>query len=462
MSLEPVGIFVVLVGLLCLVRGSSTVAFAFVLMTSLAAASVLNFGGNSLTPSHVFLVFLTLAVFSQRDGLSHFLEAFRPPRAGFWLACLVLYGVLGAIFLPRLLNGATTILPLASMGEGDPTIQLQPVSSNFTNSVYMLGNLICFGLIYAVARKPRGFVTMSNVLTAFAALVVVFAAVDLATYSTGTEWLLEPIRNADYKMHVGAEVFGLKRVVGSYVEASSFAGVGLALIGFTATMWLFGEKPFLHGLLAIALIAFVVLSTSTTGLAGLPVVLVALYFTAIQISIERKQALSSGFVIVTPILVTVAVFGVLLLPGVLEVIMDFIDTVVLSKADTDSGQERGSWNAMAYQAFIDTNGVGVGFGTTRASSLLLAILSSTGVLGLLFYLGFIATGLFRVIPRAGAMAPVQIATRNACIGSLLGNLVTSTSVDQGLLFYALAAFAAVPLRELETYRDRHEYSPVSA
>lgn len=461
MSFEPVGVFVLLVGVVCLIRGPRTVLFAFVLMTSLGAASVLNVAGNSLLPALVMLVFLAVSLLAQQGALARIIDAYRAPQAGFWLACVVLYGVLGAFFFPRLFADQVNILPLASAGDGryDPIIQLQPVSSNFTNSMYMLVNLATFGLVYGVVRERGGFSYFSNALTALAALTIVFALADLGTFATGTEWLMEPIRNADYRMLFDTQVFGLKRVVGSFTEASSFAGAGLTLIGFTATMWLFGERPYLHGALSILLVVLVALSTSSSGLAGLPVVLVTIYFTAIAVSVTRKRAVSSGIVVLTPVLAAIALFGVLLIPSVRDSIAEFIDVVVLSKAGSQSGEERGSWNALAYETFLGTHGIGAGFGSTRSSSLLLALLSNVGVFGLVCYVCFLVTALLRITPGAREMMPAQVAARNACIGSLVGSLVTGTSVDQGLLFYALAAFAAAPLREAQSYPERERLSP---
>lgn len=450
MSIEPIGIALLVIGLICMLRGYRATAYVFVLSTALGAAAAALIGENNLTPAHVFLGFLFLSVLFQRDAILGLIDAFRPPSAGFWLMCLVVYGLLGAFFFPRLFSGATYIIPLSGVGsyDIDPVVPLQPVSSNFTHSVYMIGNLFCFGLAYAIARKPQGFETLTRAVTALAIANVAFALLDIATYATGTASLMDFMRNTDYHMHANEEVQGLKRIVGSYVETSVFARVSLGLFGFTATMWLCGRQPYLHGILSLALLALVALSTSSTGLAGMPVMLAVLYFTAFQLSLFHQRPASSITVVFAPILAFVLLFAILLMPSVAGPIQGYIDDIVLNKLDSQSGVERSMWNAVAFENFKDTWGVGVGLGTTRSSSLLLAILSNTGVLGLIFYMMFCFKAFARSPLQSGGSAPAgHLAARNACLGFLVGDLVSSSALDQGLLFYLLAALAAAaPVR----------------
>src|SRR5713226_5318658 len=88
-------------------------------------------------------------------------------------------------------------------------------------------------------------------LISFAAGNVLFALLDLGTYATGTQWLLDFMRNALYTLHFEEEVAGLKRIVGSFTEASVFAGSTLGALGYTGTLWLCGRRPMLTGTLAL-------------------------------------------------------------------------------------------------------------------------------------------------------------------------------------------------------------------
>jgi hypothetical protein len=59
------------------------------------------------------------------------------------------------------------------------TVPLGPVSSNFTQSVYLFADLICFTIAVAIASTRAGFLAVTNALLAFAAANVLFALLDI-------------------------------------------------------------------------------------------------------------------------------------------------------------------------------------------------------------------------------------------------------------------------------------------
>jgi hypothetical protein len=312
----------------------------------------------------------------------------------------------------------------------------------------MIGNLLCFLLVAAAAMQPDGFRAVVVGMLAYATFSIVFALVDLATYATGTADLLGFMRNAKYTLHNDTEVSGLKRIVGSFTETSVFARSTLGVLGFTATLWLCGWRGRWSGLLALASIVLLVLSTSSTAIVGLPVMAVVLYVSSLQIAFQKVSSTAWLFGVIAPVFVLVLALGILLDPQVSGVVRSYLDTTVFNKLDTDSGVERSSWNTLALQNFIQSWGLGVGVGTTRASSFLMALLSSVGVIGLVLYGLFLYSVYLR--PRGVARSfesDVRMAARNAAAGLLVGDLLLAPSIDQGLFFYALAGLAAaVPVR----------------
>jgi hypothetical protein len=139
----------------------------------------------------------------------------------------------------------------------------------------------------------------------------------------------------------------------------------------------------------------------------------------------------------------------LITDGVAQRIYEYVDTLILSKAETSSGVQRSYWNALALQNFFDSWGLGVGLGTNRTSSFPLAILSNVGVPGAVFYSLFIATvfGVRRGEPRSYP-SDVRAAARIACLSLLTGAIIAGPTVDQSLLFYVFAGVASAwPERE---------------
>ncbi len=278
-----------------------------------------------------------------------------------------------------------------------------------------------------------------------------FALLDMATFHTGTQSMLSFIRNAQYTLHNEDEVNGMKRIVGSFTEASAFARVSLGTLAFTGTLWLSARRPVLTGALAMTTLCLIILSTSSSGLAGTPFVLALLYVTAIvRNGVRPDRPYESAAIMSAPLLVGSVIAAVLLDDGTSRIIGDHFDRLLFSKSGSDSGIERGAWNAQAMLNFFDSGGLGVGLGTVRTSGLLAALLSNIGVLGLLLYLLFVVTAFGKKRGAARSFpSDMRMAARNACIGLTVGDLFVGPVVEQGLLFYVLAGVACAEFQQKE-------------
>src|SRR5262249_51825705 len=154
-------------------------------------------------------------------------------------------GVASAALAPRLLTGNIVIFPIGSSDYASTgsTVPLGPVSGNLTQSIYLIADLVCFAITAAIASTPAGFQTISRALLVCAAANILLAFLDIGTYNTGTGWLLDFMRNAQYTLRFDDEVSGMKRIVGSFTEASAFARTTLGLAAFTGTLWVCGRTP---------------------------------------------------------------------------------------------------------------------------------------------------------------------------------------------------------------------------
>jgi hypothetical protein len=452
MSIEPIGLITVILGLLCLQFGYLATATTFMILTLLGSAAAMLIGGANIQPAHLFLAFVAASTLLRSREKAAAMDALTFPKPGFWLMCLVIFGVFTAFAMPRLLAGVTPMLPLGYSEYADTgsTVPLGPVSSNFTQSVYFTADLVCFTLIAAIAATRTGFEAMAGALVLCAAGNALFALLDLGTYYTGTSWLLGFIRNAQYTLHTNSEVAGLKRIVGSFPEASSFGRETLGLLAFTGTLWACGRRPGLTGALALISLALVVFSTSSAGLAGTAPVVLILYATAImRRGFHASRPLASATILCAPLLVVALILTAQLGDETFAPIRNYINDLVFNKGTTESGIERASYNNYAMQNFFDTFGLGVGLGTVRTSSFAVALLAGVGVPGTIIYLLFAVTAFARRrgIPRTFP-SDVRLAARNACLGFMVGDMVGSTSIEQGLAFYVFAAMAcAVPERD---------------
>src|ERR1700761_4628114 len=213
MSVEVIGVIAVLIGLWGIYREPSFIIYVFVCSTLLGAAAGLileALGGASISPAHLTLGFMSYRLLSDPKIAREAVNSVRPGRAGFWLVSTVVFSIATAYLMPRLFAGQTQVFPVRATSAYSEF--LQPVTSNLTQSVYFIGNLACFVVISGVAASQSGKRTLLNAALAGAILNLIFAALDLVTYFTGTAEVFSIIRNSTYVIFADDQAVGLKRI----------------------------------------------------------------------------------------------------------------------------------------------------------------------------------------------------------------------------------------------------------
>ena len=447
MTVEIIGAITILIGTVSLFLGADAALGAFVCLTLLGSAGAILLGGaGTIQPAHLMLGFVAVAVFTRPGSLAPAMRSLTFPREGFWLAGTVAFGVAGAYLLPRLFAGATGINAIGATDEGPSLVlvPLGPTSGNITQSVYLVADLVCFLAVASRASTARGFERLSSALLVYAAANVGFAVIDLLTAASGTGFLLGFIRNADYQLHVEETTGGLRRIVGSFTETSAFSYATIGSLGFTTRLWLAGHRPRLTGALSLASLLFLALSTSSTAYAATPVVLALLYAGALARTARgTARPVNLAFLAFAPLAALMIGLAVALVPATAAAVQDFLDVAIFEKSSSQSGLERAQWNQTALQNFVDTDGLGGGLGSIRASSFPLAVLSNLGLLGALGFAAFFAR-VFRPAREPDDTASRKAgpqAARMACAGLLAAATVSGALVDLGLPFFVFAGLA---------------------
>lgn len=460
MSLEPIGLAVLLIGLLCLAkRREFAIHVLFPSTIFLAAAAVIltSIGSSSIPPAQVLLGFFILVVLRGRMTTS-LVAAIAPFRPGFWLLLLVTYGVLSAAFLPRIFAGLSEVYAVARVENevGVFLTPLRPVNGNITQPVYLIGDLLCFLAVWSLSARREFFRAVVHAAILTSVLNVAFAGADLLTYFTGTEYLLQFIRNANYTMLSEAEVSGLKRIVGSYPEASSYASYALGQFAFCIRLFMSGIYPKLTGSVAFLTFASLVGSTSSTAYAGLGVTFAVIYGGALlQTSMRSSPRNTVLFVGFAPLALLLTCLALMLQDGAWAALIDMLDRSLFTKLETNSGIERAAWNTQALINFIDTFGLGAGVGSVRASSFLAAVPANVGILGTFFYLAFLWTVFFSSASTRDDtfVAGTQAAARMACFALLVAGSIAASAIDLGLQFFLFAALACAPVEPASACRQ---------
>jgi hypothetical protein len=464
-SIDPLGLLILALGAIALFRGPSFAFTVFIPCTLLGSAAAITSDTISIQPAHLLLGFVTLAVFSQKQYLASAIEGLSFPLPGFWLGCTLLYGVLGAILFPRLLAGITFVNAIGQSDTGPVfyPIPLGPNSANFTQSVYFCGDVICFLVCYSYARTIGGFRCIFNALIYYCIGNIVFAFLDLVTFWTGTSYLLGFIRNAGYTLHTETVVLGLKRIAGSFTETSSFAGATIGILGFTGRLWLLNIMPSISFPIAMTSLLLLVFSTSSTAYATLPLLLLYFYFNAVWKLLNGPVSKPIiAFVLLSPLLLGSLIAGIFLQPAIAGSVSDLLDVLLFDKSTSQSGMERGAWNEYALRNFFETFGLGAGIGSVRASSFLIAMLANLGVLGSFTYSLF----LYKLLREPSSTSDqifngIASAARTACLGLLLGAVISGALIDLGLPFFVFAALGcASPLRSRVTHPVQPALKPI--
>ncbi|WP_296437270.1 hypothetical protein [Rhizobium sp. 60-20] len=465
--MNAMGLVTLIVGIVALtapVRWSFFIMILSTVFGAAAAFSVPGLGGASVLVPSLFLLFFTARLFAAY-GEGPFLASLAPWRPGFFLLLLTAFGIFTAIFFPRMFQGVTQTMTVERSIGAHSLIALVPLrfsSNNITQSVYAAGGLICFITTFAFFRRQGIPAIFINGTLIVAGVNLGFALADIVTHFTHTDFLLSFVRTANYALLTNAEKGGLKRISGTFPEASAFADFTLVLFAIVTSLWLSGIRPKVTGTFAGLLLLALILSTSATALVGLAAILPILSLQSFLAS--RREPGAGRPVLIVAILTSMplAIFFVLIvMPDLAHNLHDFLDEMLFSKADSQSGRERFMWNAMAYQAFRDTSGFGAGLGSARASSFGLVLLSNIGIFGTLLFAIFVGRLLIADIrsqhsPSRETSAVLR-AAKAGVITVLISAATSGTVYDLGLMFYILAG--SISALSAGTQPVRASYSP---
>src|SRR4029077_16120721 len=155
MTVELIGIIALLIGIVsifCEPAFIVRVFFCSTLLGSAAAFTLPALGGTNIQPAHLLLGFLAFKLVGSGDP-KRLTAGFAIGRPGFWLMLTLIWSLISAYFLPRIFEGETFVFPARSTGY---TLPLEPGTSNLTQSIYLIGDFVCFMLLYAYASTRAG------------------------------------------------------------------------------------------------------------------------------------------------------------------------------------------------------------------------------------------------------------------------------------------------------------------
>jgi hypothetical protein len=452
------GIVVFVTGLLALYGSFRGAIYAMAAFSLLACTLALELGSIGIMPAQLFLVFFALRAFNLVGGKG-IADAFSLDKPGFWLLCTCVWGVAGAILLPRLLHGSTLVFPVDRNVSGVAMLQpLGPVSGNLSQAIYCIGDVVVYACMYAFLRYRGAYRALASGVFLLTFLDVLAGVIDFGTHAAGLD-VMSVVKTAQYADLSGEELGGLVRITGTFAETSAFSSFTLPLFVFCLNLWMVGYRPKLAGALALATGTLLLLSTSGTAYVGLGAyVIVQLFSRPGRVTpgaVARKQRM---WMVAACAGVLGTLYVIIFLPGVARALADFVNTTVLNKADSSSGVERMSWNTQGMTNFLDTYGIGVGLGSIRASSFLVVVPANLGVVGVVCYGSFLGRS---VLSPVSAHYPhteraICYAARHSIIATLIVACLAAGVFELGSCFYLLAAAAGALRQHAPKHMPRHQ------
>ena len=446
MSVDLIGWLTILYAIAMLRAAAGLMLSMFCFALIFQAAAAIKIGGIGITPSHSLLAIFVIYLWRKGYDLSMLREICRPPNAGFWMLLLVSYCILTGIFIPRLFEGMTYVQPIGTTAyqASDSPVPLGPSSGNITQSIYILGSLVVF-LAVSLFLDSRRAVNQSTVaLVVYACGIIIFGVIDLISNLLNASYVLNFLHNGNFTFHLNESIVGVKRIAGSFSEASAFAGATLGVLGFTLGLFLNGVFPILTAILSLAEIGMLLISTSTTGIVGLAFVVGGAYCLSLKEAITgRAHYWSFLFVIFAPLVAACVVPLFIINQSALSSVTELAQALIYDKAGSDSAQERQALNSQAIVNVIDTFGVGAGSGSVRTSSFPLAVIANLGIVGSLIYGSLLFMVFFGNESQTDVDIDrsVQLAARLGAWGSLAPACISGTLVDLGLPFFVFAAIS---------------------
>lgn len=377
----------------------------------------------------------------RRGFMGHLQQVLHLSVSSWLVVGLAMWGACGSYILPRLLQGQSIAL-VATRENGVTENPLGPVSGNISQTLYFLVGCLLFFAITILLGDPRRLASMRRGYLSMAGLIALFGFVGLVGKVAGLGDVLAPIRTANYALLTETEEAGFSRIVGTFSEASAFAAASLPALAFTFTYWRHtGSRSALY--ISVGLLFLNLFSTSTTSIVGLFLLAAPLGMGILLTLCQGKMRLPDAKLIALGVVTLVAVLAIIIVQeSALDPYIQAFDQIVLQKSQSSSGQERGYWNGVALQNFVDSFGLGIGLGSSRASSWALAVLSQLGLPGILMLM-LIVFDIIRGVDQPSHQTPatdeaVALArgARAAALASIAVASISGANADPGIVFFA--------------------------
>jgi hypothetical protein len=397
MEIPITGIILIPLGLIIALLPWRFCLIGLMSFAMMSPAAVVNVGNVGLQPGYFLSILLigrtAVEIMAQRFTLNAFaISRLRP----LWWFVAVVFAVLFVALC--FFQGTVDTLPGTYGYKSGNTHPFHFARENLTQIAYLLMNFtLLYCLAHAGARQPIAKL-IAAWDTAIVCALFFAAAVCLWQFLSFYAGVYFPSEffysNAGYSRADSQAMVGLLRINGPFEEPSI---LGYTFTGYLLFSWArYRTHP--TGLTIVMIVASLLcslLSTSTTALVGVFLFFGLVVYDTVTGKVNllpTRFRLSPGRFFVIAALFALIVAAAFAVADNWAAIQVILRNVLFDKADSTSFKQRSFADFLALQIFTDTYGIGIGLGSHKANSLLLTILSNTGILGVILF-GWLMFGL---------------------------------------------------------------------
>jgi hypothetical protein len=457
MGITLLGIVLLPLGLVWATNPVRLLQLAFIAAIFEAGAAFIfgSFGLQpALVPGLIFVAYVCAqyALGMRYQGEAQVLKTMAP------LIALLAYAILSILVLPGAFQGRIMVWPQRPDLIDPGYVPLTFTSGNVTQTLYLaLYSMVAICVALLVTRKSFPFESMLRAYLFGGYLVIGITFWDFAYRVAGVPFPADLVYSNPNWTIVNQTIGPVPRIQATFSEPAALAFYLSGL--FFCCLWLNakGRKIMRPDILLGLSILAMLCSTSTTGIltlaAGFPMMIGFAALSGNGAAIARLIKKSA-----TLLIIGVVVIGPLfiLVPSLQSSVSEVVNST-LSKGDSVSYQERSGLDGAALGTLAQTDGLGVGWGSFRASSLIPGLSANGGVFGLamVLILAWQVTGLMR---RAGRASPdhagnvVLDGFGAALCGQLAAALVSAPTISSIAFYLQLGCVTGTAARMLEESR----------
>ncbi|GBQ87102.1 hypothetical protein AA13595_2075 [Gluconacetobacter johannae DSM 13595] len=353
------------------------------------AAAALILAGQGVQPPLVpGLAFISYVLLQRMLGVRY------PGDRITWWLCLpfvltAAWTIMGSVVMPRLFMNSVLVWPQKNDAVGEQVL-LQPSFGNVSQDMYLLINVTL--MVTAAGFLTRGDIRIDRLYRAYLFsgwVVCVICFWQLAYRLAGVPFPETFLySNPGWAILSGQMAGSVPRINASFSEPSAcstyLAGILYSLLWITLQGY---RLPMARLLIAFASIALLC-TTATTGFVTMAVGLLLLPAAALATGSIRLAGRFVRFVVIGAAVAGCGLLVVVTVAPQFAPAARFVLESTQSKRDSQSYQERSQTDADALAVVPQTYGLGAGWGSTRASSLIPGLLSGIGVVGVIGLLIF--------------------------------------------------------------------------